>query len=114
MTNNKLCADTSSEDSFLSVTNDEFIKAVIPTLPEQAFSAICTKHGNPNDRGYNAQRADQAAANLAPTANNYVNCSSFYYADNGSFRVLKGTFAACHFLMLDDLGTKVDLDRFKD
>ena len=114
MTNNQPCSDTSCADVFSSITNDEFIKAVFPALPEQAFAAICTKHGNPNDGGYNAQRADQAAANLAPTANNYVNCSSFYHGDNGSFRVLKGTFAACHFLMLDDLGTKVDLDRFKD
>ena len=114
MTNNQPCSDTSCADVFSSITNDAFIKAVFPALPEQAFAAICTKLGDPSKGGYNPQRADQAAANLAPTSNNYVNCSSFYYGDNGSFRTLKGKFAACHFLMLDDLGTKVDLDRFED
>ena len=66
MTNNQACADTSSEGVFSSVTNDDFIKAVFPTLPEQAFAAICTKHGNPHTGGYKAQRADQATTNLAP------------------------------------------------
>ena len=114
MTINKFCADTISEGAFSSITNNEFIKAIFPTVPEQAFAAICIKKGNPSEGGYKAQRADQAAANLVSTANNFVNCSSFYYSDNGSFRALKGKFAACHFLMLDDLGTKVDLDRFED
>ena len=105
---------TIESNIMIKLTNDAFIKAVFPALPEQAFAAICTKLGDPSKGGYNPQRADQAAANLAPTSNNYVNCSSFYYGDNGSFRTLKGKFAACHFLMLDDLGTKVDLDRFED
>ena len=43
--------------------------------------------------------------------NNYLGCSSFYPGDDGSFRARKAQFAACHFLMLDDLGTKVPLDR---
>ena len=43
--------------------------------------------------------------------NNYIGCSSFYPGDDGSFKARKAHFAACHFLMLDDLGTKVPLDR---
>ena len=114
MTNNQPCSDTSCADVFSSITNDEFIKAVFPALPEHAFAAVCSKSGDLSEGGWPAQRADQAATNLAPKANNYVNCSSFYYGDNGLFRALKGKFAACHFLMLDDLGTKVDLDRFEE
>lgn len=114
MTIDKFCADTISEGAFSSITNNEFIKAIFPTYSEQAFAAVCSKSGDPSKGGWLAQRADQAETNLAPTANNYVNCSSFYFGDNGSFRATKGKFAACHFLMLDDLGTKVDLDRFKD
>ena len=102
------------EGGVLQLTNGEFINAVFPTLLERAFAAVCSKSGDPSKGGWPAQRADQAILNLAPTANNYVNCSSFYHGDNGSFRALKGKFAACHFLMLDDLGTKVDLDRFED
>ena len=50
-------------------------------------------------------------SSVAPERNNYLGCSSFYPGDDGSFRALKTRFAACHFLMLDDLGTKVSLDR---
>ena len=106
--------DKGGEGGVSQLTNLEFIDAVFPTLPEQAYAAVSTNDGDPTKGGYAARRADQAATNLAPTANNYVNCSSFYHGENGSFRALKGQFAACHFLMLDDLGTKVDLDRFKD
>ena len=102
------------EGGVLQLTNGEFINAVFPTLPERAFAAVCSKSGDPSKGVWPAKRADQAIVNLAPTANNYVNCSSFYHGENGSFRAIKGKFAACHFLMLDDLGTKVDLDRFKD
>ena len=46
--------------------------------------------------------------------NNYFGCSSFYPGDDGSFKARKAQFAACHFLMLDDIGTKVPLDRLGD
>ncbi len=48
---------------------------------------------------------------LVTENNNYLGCSSFYPGDDGSFKARKAQFAACHFLMLDDLGTKVPLDR---
>jgi hypothetical protein len=52
-------------------------------------------------------RADQIAASLSAENNNYLGCSSFYPGDDGSFKARKAQFAACHFLLLDDLGTKV-------
>jgi hypothetical protein len=58
-----------------------------------------------------ASRADQVAANLSAANNNYIGCASFYPGDDGSFKARKAQFAACHFLMLDDLGTKVPLER---
>jgi hypothetical protein len=48
---------------------------------------------------------------LTAENNNYLSCASFYPADDGSFKARKAQFAACHFLLLDDLGTKVPLDR---
>jgi hypothetical protein len=36
---------------------------------------------------------------------------AFYPGDDGLFKARKERFAACHFLMLDDLGTKVPFDR---
>ena len=93
------------------VTNAEFIAAVFAHLPEGAFAAVCTKSGDPGLGGWPARRADLATDSLTAETNNYLGCSSFYPGDDGSFRARKAQFAACHFLMLDDLGTKVPLDR---
>ena len=93
------------------IMNAEFISAVFPYLPDGTFAAVCSKAGNPDLGGWLANRANLAADNLAPANNNYVCCSSFFPGDDGSFKARKAHFAACHFLMLDDLGTKVPLDR---
>ena len=93
------------------ITNAEFIAAVFPHLPEGASAAVCSKRGNPDLGGWPCRRADQVAAGLAAENNNYLSCASFYPGDDGSFKARKAQFAACHFLLLDDLGTKVPLDR---
>jgi hypothetical protein len=93
------------------ITNAEFIAAVFMDLPEGAYAAVCSKSGDPSVGGWLASRADQIANSLAAPNNNYLGCSSFYPGDDGSFKARKAQFSACHFLMLDDLGTKVPLDR---
>jgi hypothetical protein len=93
------------------ITNSEFIAAVIRHPPEGAFIAVCSKPGDPCHGGWSAERADQVADRLTVDNNNFLGCSSFYQGDDGSFKARKTQFAACHFLMLDDLGTKVPLER---
>jgi hypothetical protein len=93
------------------LTNAEFIAAVFPHRPDGAFAAVCSKSGDPSLGGWSANRADQAANSLSAENNNYVGCSSFYHGTDGSFKARKAQFAACHFLLLDDLGTKVPVDR---
>ena len=93
------------------ITNAEFIAAVFPHLPEGAFAAVCSKSGNPDLGTWPCRRADQVAASLAVENNNYLGCASFYPGDDGTFKARKAQFAACHFLLLDDLGTKVPLGR---
>ena len=104
-------AGKGGEGGDFQITNAEFIAAVFTDLPEGAFAAVCSKSGDPSLGGWLARRADQVANSLAAENNNYVGCSSFYPGDDGSFKARKGQFSACHFLMLDDLGTKVPLDR---
>ncbi len=99
------------EGGAVLITNAEFLEAVFHCLPQGAFSAVCSKAGNPDRGGWVAKRADQEGVNLSAEANNYVNCSSFCLSDDGTFKARKEQFVACHFLMLDDLGTKVPLDR---
>lgn len=95
----------------LQITNDEFVAAVFFKLPEGAFAAVCSKPGDPVVGGWLASRADQVVDHISSDSNNYVNCSSFYPMEDGSFKARKDQFAACHFLMLDDIGTKISSDQ---
>ncbi|MCM8596895.1 DNA-primase RepB domain-containing protein [Accumulibacter sp.] len=104
-------AGKGGEGGDFQVSNADFVAAVFPVLPEGAFAAACSKRGDPGVGGWPARRADQVAATLSAANNNYIACASFYPGDDGSFRARKAQFAACHFLMLDDLGTKVPLER---
>ncbi len=93
------------------VTNADFLVEVFPTIPEGAFAAVCSKPGSPENGGWSAQRAGDAIVQCPVDNNNFVGCSSFYPLEDGSFRARKSQFGACHFLMLDDIGTKVPFDR---
>lgn len=95
----------------LQLTNLQFLAAVFSAVPDGAYVAVCSKAGNPDLGGWLARRVDHATDGLIATRNNYVGCSSFYPCDDGAFKARKAQFAACHFLMLDDLGTKVPLER---
>lgn len=95
-------------------TNAEFVATMFSSPPDRAFMAVCSKAGDPDQGGWLALRADRAAADLSVRNNNYIGCSSFYPGNDGSFKATKPQFAACHFLMLDDLGTKVPLERLND
>jgi RepB DNA-primase from phage plasmid len=104
-------AGKGGEGGDFQITNAEFIAAVFPHLREGASAAVCSKRGNPDLGGWPCRRADQAAAGLAAENNNYLGGAIFYPGDDGSFKARKAQFAACHFLLLDDLGTKVPMDR---
>ncbi len=93
------------------MTNADFVAAVFPSLPDGAFVTVCSKAGDPCVGGWVAHRADVAIGDLSAEQNNFVGCSSFYPGGDGSFKARKAQFAACHFLMLDDLGTKIPLER---
>lgn len=94
-----------------TISNADFIAAVFPHLPEAAFAAVCSKSGDPNVGGWPCRRADQTAGDLTAERNNFIGCSSFYPGSDGSLKARKGQFAACHFLMLDDLGSKIPFER---
>ena len=104
-------AGKAGEGGVFQITNADFIAAVFPCLHEGAFVAVSSKGGDPDIGGWPARRFDPTTCVGSAENNNYVGCSTFYPGDDGSFRARKAQFAACHFLMLDDLGTKVPLDR---
>jgi hypothetical protein len=99
------------EAGALQVSNADFVAAVFSDLPEAAFAAVCTKSGDPTVGGWVARRADQFIDKLSADDNNYIGCSSYYPGNDGSVKAVKAQFAACHFLLLDDLGSKVPMEQ---
>jgi hypothetical protein len=101
----------SGKSGVFKITNTEFVATVFRMLPAGAIIATCSKPGDPAVGGWVASRSDQSLLNLPNDHNNFIGCSSFYQGSDGSFKARKANFAACHFLMLDDLGTKIPLER---
>lgn len=94
-----------------SVSNSAFVTAVFHNLSTETYAAICTKPNNPEEGGWSAKRADLTVEGLSIANNNYLCGSSFRLDADGSFNVRKENVASCHFLMLDDLGTKISMER---
>ena len=94
----------------VQISNVDFIAAVFRAVPDGATPAVCTKRGDPTGGGWAAQPA-AVIDQLAENNNNYVSSSSFRYSEDGKVEAKKERFAACHFLLLDDVGSKVPLER---
>ncbi len=97
---------------FKQVTNKDFIDAVVKS-PSGAYPALCVKEGNPEIGGWSAINYDESSL-IQSSTNNYLSCSSFALAENGDFNVKKENFAAYHFIILDDVGTKIPLEKLPD
>lgn len=92
----------------IEVNNAEFIAAVFPQLPSDALVAVCSKPGDPTQGGWFPMRADTHIEKLLPSNNNYVNSASIKPLADGTVSVKGEQVAEHHFLLLDDVGTKVD------
>lgn len=96
------------------ITNAQFVADVFPNLSEGSSAAVCSKSGDPSEGGWPASRAESVVNQLSDKTNNYINCASFHPDAEGSFKARKANFAECHFIMLDDIGSKVTFDRIGD
>lgn len=97
-----------------SADRDEFLEALAGELPEDERMILCGFVGDPGKVGPSAWRPRPwrpgRAIDLGAGANAYVTVASFVRASDNSFRRRTETFAAGLALMVDDVGTKVDLD----
>jgi hypothetical protein len=59
-------------------------------------------------------RLDSLADRCPASNNNYINCASFKAEADGGIQARKSHAVAVNFLMLDDLGSKIPLDRLGD
>ena len=106
--------DRFGNNSGVQIGNAKFLAGVFRNIPDGVYPAVCIKKGYPENTTWPAKRADRYMDQLSEETNNYFNCSTFKLGADGSFKALKDRFAACHCLMLDDVGTKVSFDRIGD
>ena len=91
----------------LPPSNAEFVAAVVVGVADGARAAICSISGEPASN-WPAQVADDIDEQCPPGRNNYLNCSSFTLDGEGAVRAILERFSALHFVLLDDVGTKVE------
>ena len=100
-----------------SVTNHEFLTVVFGSTPSDCQPIVVSLKGNPakarssawSGKPWTGRNEDSAA--LASNANNYFSLGVFGPDAAAKIRRLKKCFHALHTIMLDDIGTKVDMER---
>ncbi len=113
--------ETDTSDKTYAVGNGEFMLAVFGdamiNTPTGAHPVLVSFHGNPSNapaRVWSVKPwlgdADLSSC-LPDNANNYFSLASFNPDESGQFKRQKARFSALHAVMLDDVGTKVAIDR---
>ena len=95
-------------DVGIEVSNGDFIAAAFAKLANGAVVAVCSKPGDPTQGGWYPMRGDTLVGKLSSDNNNYVNSASIKPLADGTVSVKSEQVSEHHFLLLDDVGTKVD------
>ena len=109
--------ETDATDETYSLGNHEFLLAVFGTALTDARPLIVSFDGDPTKVASKAwfgrpwQADSDPPVNLSATANNYFSLATFKPDEAGKYRRQKARFEALHAVMLDDVGTKVDMAR---
>jgi hypothetical protein len=95
----------------IALTNRQFAEAIFTDLPAGATPLVTAKAGEPSEGPWIAHDASQIDTICRGDLNTYINCASFACRLDGTLAATKAQVAAYHFLLLDDVGTKVDASR---
>ncbi len=104
---------TDKSDKTDIVTNNTFLQTIFGQDLKEARPIIVTFSGNPNTAGQK-EWSGQPWINdfsFAIKKNNYFSLSVFKQNEAGHYRRKKSQFQALHAVMLDDIGTKVRIER---
>ena len=109
-------AETDKTGETYIVGNGEFLQAVFGNELADARPVVVSFEGDPSVppkdwMGRPWDGAGEVATNLPVSANNYFSLAVFRPDEAGQFRRLKARFQALHAVMLDDIGTKVAIER---
>jgi len=100
----------SDNDPLARVTNADFVAGVMHSVQSGANALICSKSGDPTEGTWPPRPVEQVHA-MAGNTNNYINSASFHRDADGTYKARKANVADYHFVMFDDVGTKVPMQR---
>ena len=110
-------AETDKTDETDIVDNGAFLRAVFGNAPADARPIVVSFEGDPASAparlwmGRPWLDAEALPTSLPASANNYFSLADFRPDEAGQFRRQKSRFRALHAVMLDDIGTKVAMER---
>lgn len=92
-----------------SITNDEFLKAIFGNDFMAGYPLVCSKPGDPAQGGWPPMKWP---CQTDDSTRNWYCLPSLYKADStGRYRAKKELAVSIHAVMLDDIGTKVAIDK---
>lgn len=100
-----------------SVSNEEFLQTVFGAKSSDARPVVVSFDGDPASApskhwfGVSWQGIPGTPARLPTSANNYFSLAAFLPDEAGNYRRQKARFHALYAVMLDDIGTKVAIER---
>lgn len=110
-------AETGKTEKTYFVDNGEFLLAVFGDAFTETLPVLVSFKGNPVDVprkvwfGMPWQKNFDMATDLPADANNYFSLAVFKPDEAGRYRRQKARFHALHAVMLDDIGSKVPMER---
>lgn len=105
---------TDETDNRGLVGNGDFLRTVFSEIREGTRPVLVSFTGNPATvpgRLWFGKPWDDRASDLLSEANNFFSLAAFRADESGGVRRQKSHFRALHAVMLDDVGTKVPMER---
>src|SRR5690606_3725863 len=99
-----------------TVNNIDFLRSVFGNESNDAHPLVVSFKGDPRkvDQKYWFSKAwinNTSSIVLTPDSNNYFSLAKYRPDEKGQYRRKKTQFCTLHAVMLDDIGTKVPIER---
>lgn len=109
-------SDKTDKSDFSSISNDTFIAGIFGEIPGNERPVVVSFLGNPSQVSKKAWFGVPwmvGKTEFNPEHNQYLSFASFRPDESGHYRRQKKQFAALYAVMLDDIGSKVPLERIR-
>lgn len=107
--------ETGETNETVLVSNEDFLGEVFRDANSEVRPVVVSFVGDPaSDRNWGGvpwRLGSDASPGLPPSGNNYFSLASFRPDEEGKIRRRTANFQALHAVMLDDVGTKVKMER---